>query len=161
VQVNIVGPPMVMLRHNMHRNIRHFNCCVLNVKCVDICQLTTNHKLHKLCKVEKLCDFECTIYKFLTIKSFSLEFNWRNSSQVTETDGSLPCLQDLATRPYPGSKQFCPRSPNRFKIHFNNIIQPTQMFPLITRPVTKDMHVTVMTCFKQSSDRIIEGSVGK
>jgi len=35
------------------------------------------------------------------------------------------------------------------------------MFPLITRPVIKDMHVTIMTCLKPSSDRIIKGRVGK
>jgi hypothetical protein len=35
------------------------------------------------------------------------------------------------------------------------------MFPLITRPVIKDMHATVMICFKLSSDRIIEVSVGR
>jgi hypothetical protein len=78
-----------------------------------------------------------------------------------ETDGSLPCLKDPATRPYPASKLFCLFCPKRFKIHFNNIIQPTHVFPLITRPVIKNVHVSVITHFKLSWDQIIEVSVGK
>jgi len=79
-----------------------------------------------------------------------------------ETDGSFLFLKDPATCPYPESNSSSHVVPTDLRsILIRHIIQPTPMFPLITRPVIKDMYINVVTCFKLSSDRIIEGSVGK